>query len=97
MATTMPTIGDWYQQPGGDLLEVVAMDESDGTIEIQYFDGTIEETDFDGWTEMNCLPAEAPEDFSGSLDIEREDYGVELDLPAAPEWSDPLDWLDQSE
>ena len=36
-----PAIGDWYRNPGGMPFEVVAYDDDDGTIEIQYFDGTI--------------------------------------------------------
>ena len=40
-----PTIGNWYRIHGGDSFEVVAFDEDDGTIELQYFDGTVEEMD----------------------------------------------------
>ena len=40
-----PTIGNWYRILGGDSFEIVAFDEDDGTIELQYFDGTVEEMD----------------------------------------------------
>src|SRR5438309_5552185 len=41
MATPQPAIGDWYRSSGGALFEVVALDDDDGTIEIQYFDGAV--------------------------------------------------------
>jgi hypothetical protein len=97
MAHTLPSIGDWYQKPGGDLFEVVALDDADGTIEIQYFDGTVEEVESEGWYDMGCLPAEAPEDYSGSLDITREDYAARVEVAGHKDWDDPLDFLDQSD
>lgn len=76
-----PVIGDWYRSVTGEIYEVVALDEDDGTVEIQYFDGSVEEYDLETWFEMVLEPVEPPEDWSGSLDIEREDYGVDLDEP----------------
>jgi hypothetical protein len=77
MAAPQPNIGEWYRQTGGALFEVVAIDEDDGTIEIQYFDGTVEEMDFEDWEaqsdEGGIEAAEAPEDWSGSVDVEPED------------------------
>jgi hypothetical protein len=74
MVSPQPGIGDWYRLTGGELFEVVALDEDDGTIEIQYFDGTIEEMDVEDWNEQwddgALESAEAPEDWSGSVDIE---------------------------
>jgi hypothetical protein len=95
MPLPIPAIGDWYQAPDGLKFEVVAVDDEDGTIDIQHFDGTVEELDFDAWEESECFPAEPPEDYSGSLDIERED--MEFDGHAVSGWSDPLDFLDQTE
>jgi hypothetical protein len=79
MATPQPAIGDWYRLSGGALFEVVALDDHDGTIEIQYFDGTVEEMDIEDWVtqwEDGALEtAEAPEDWSGSVDVEDTDEG----------------------
>jgi uncharacterized protein DUF6763 len=79
MATPQPAIGDWYRLSGGALFEVVALDDDDGTIEIQYFDGTVEEMDIEDWQsqwEDGALEtAEAPEDWSGSVDVEAADDG----------------------
>jgi len=80
MATQQPGIGDWYRLNGGALFEVVALDDDDGTIEIQYFDGTVEEMDIEDWEaqwEEGALEsAEAPEDWSGSVDVENSDNEV---------------------
>src|SRR2546429_9890678 len=77
MATPQPAIGDWYRSSGGALFEVVAVDDDDGTIDIQYFDGTVEEMDIEDWEtqwEDGVLEtAEAPEDWSGSVGVESVD------------------------
>ncbi len=78
MATPQqPGIGDWYRLNGGASFEVVALDDDDGTIEIQYFDGTLEEMDIEDWDtqwEDGALEtAEAPEDWTGSVDVESSD------------------------
>ena len=76
MASPQPAIGDWYRMNGGALFEVVALDEDDGTIEIQYFDGTVEEMDIEDWDAQwddgALEAAEAPEDWTGSVDVESE-------------------------
>ncbi len=77
MAAPQPGIGDWYRSSGGELFEVVATDDQEGTIDIQYFDGTVEEMDREDWEtqwEDGALEAaEAPEDWSGSVDAEGAD------------------------
>lgn len=73
MNIPQPNVGDWYRNPAG-VFEVVAYDEDDGTIEIQYFDGTIEELERedwnDQWKEGSLEAGEAPEDWSGSVDVD---------------------------
>ena len=49
MAAPQPRIGNWYRLSGGELFEVVAIDDDEGSIDIQYFDGTVEEMDRDDW------------------------------------------------
>jgi hypothetical protein len=94
MAAPSPEVGNWYRANGADLFEVVAFDNDDGTIEIQYFDGTVEEMDIEDWQaqwEDGALEAgEAPEDWSGSVDVEPEEdngrsdpYEGERDLRAS--------------
>ncbi len=75
-----PTIGSWYRIQGGESFEVVAFDEDDGTIELQYFDGTVEEMDIEDWQaekEAGTLEEiEAPEDWTGSVDVDPEEDDV---------------------
>jgi hypothetical protein len=72
-----PVIGNWYRIQGSDSFEVVAFDEDDGTIELQYFDGTVEEMDLEDWQaekESGALEdAEPPEDWTGSVDVDPEE------------------------
>jgi len=72
--SAQPDIGEWFRVRGGDLLEVVALDEDDGTIEVQHFDGTVEELDLEDWEAQRASgeieAADAPEDWSGSVDVE---------------------------
>jgi hypothetical protein len=69
-------IGDWYSLRGGELFEVVAVDEPEGTVEVQYFDGTVEELELDDWHAQcstgEIQEAEPPEDWTGSVDIDRD-------------------------
>ena len=75
--SAQPEIGAWYRLRGGESFEVVAIDEDDGTIELQSFDGTVEEMDIEDWDAQRASGeienAEAPEDWSGSIDVEGED------------------------
>jgi hypothetical protein len=98
-ANPAPVIGEWYRRPGGDSFEVVAIDRDDRTIEIQYFDGTIEEMDFDEWPEGEIEATEAPEDWTGSVDVEPEDTENEYEAePGGGEkWGDPLQFVDRGE
>ncbi len=72
-----PTIGNWYRIQGSERFEIVAYDEDDGTIELQYFDGTVEEMDIEDWQaaqEGGTLEeVEAPEDWTGSVDVDPEE------------------------
>ena len=72
-----PVIGHWYRIQGSDSFEIVAFDEDDGTIELQYFDGTVEEMDLEDWDaakESGSLEEiEPPEDWTGSVDVDPEE------------------------
>ena len=96
MTAPHPGIGDWYRLNGGQAFEVVAVDDDDGTIEIQYFDGTVEEMDVEDWESQwddgGLEAAESPEDWSGSVDVEAgdeetrgsENLGEDRDLRMSP-------------
>ncbi|MFM2288159.1 MAG: hypothetical protein RL684_1302 [Pseudomonadota bacterium] len=80
MNTRQPGIGEWYRLRG-ELFEVVAVDEADATVEVQTFDGTLEEIELEDW-HVQCSSgaiqtAEAPEDTSGSIDVEEDENAVD--------------------
>lgn len=93
----LPFIGSWYKDITGAVFEVVAIDNDDNTIEVQHFDGSVEELDLDSWWETPMVTVEPPEDWSGSLDIEREDYGVDLGEVPAEAWTSTMEFVDRSE
>jgi hypothetical protein len=97
MATELdPIVGNWYRDTDTDrTFEVVAIDEDDGAVEIQYFESEVEEIDIDQWYEMELESAAEPEDWSGPYDdLERDDFG-DTDEPVHPErWSGALSDLE---
>lgn len=95
-AVALPGIGHWYRRSNGTLFEVVAVDEQDATIELQYFDGTIDEIDLEAWPGLLIERVRAPEDWYGSVDMDPEDdaAGDSSELPLG--WHDPLEILEKS-
>ena len=90
MNSIRPVVGEWYRGGTNELFEVVAIDDQDQTIEIQYFDGTVTEIDFDSWNEqlLDDLieAADAPEDWSGAVDVEAEDLDRDFDDTTRSVW-----------
>jgi hypothetical protein len=86
MTLPTPIVGDWYQGRDGELFEVVAIDNDDHTIEVQFFDGTLEEFENGDWIALSPQTAEAPEDWTGSLDIDPEEWDDDTDLHATQAW-----------
>ncbi len=95
MAAQFPAIGNWFRRPNGTLFEVVAVDEEDGTIEIQQFDGTIGEVEIDSWPQLLVVEVSAPEDWSGSVDMDPEDYVGRKENEMPNGFHDPLAFLDK--
>lgn len=63
MASYFPRIGTWYKdQNTGQPFEVVAIDEKQRTIEVQYYDGDISEFEIESWGSLSLLETEAPEE-----------------------------------
>jgi len=71
-----PGIGEWYRIRGGDQFEVVAIDDDDGTVEVQYSDGTVEELDLADWEAQHANgdidEADAPDDWHGPSDFDND-------------------------
>ena len=60
---------------------------------MQHFDGTIEESEPEGWIAMRAEAAEAPEDWSGSVDINPEDM-PDTCAPLLVDWKTRVDMLE---
>ena len=95
MAIQYPVIGQWFRRPNGTLFEVVAIDEDAMTVEIQQFDATIDEVDIERWPELLLTEVSAPEDWSGSVDMDPEDYTGRSDVELPSGYHDPLAFLDK--
>jgi|GEM_PF-1793685 hypothetical protein len=95
-----PEVGVWYRhRQSRTSFEVVALDETHGTIEIQYPDGGLDELDWREWQIGKYVDAPPPDDALSMLGMDEEDDG-EDDLQA----DDPLfdafdryDWSDNSD
>lgn len=87
------SVGAWYQADGQSF-EIVGIDVKAEIVLVQYYDGALDEIDFESWGELNALPAAAPENLSGALDAETEDFGLIDDHSGPREDANPVQWLD---
>ena len=69
------SVGDWYES-GGEPFEVLGVDSKAEIVLVQYYGGALDELDFETWEQMDARPCAPPEDLSGALDAEREDFGL---------------------
>lgn len=54
---TEPVVGQWYRHLEKDYeFKVIAVDEDEGIVEIQYLDDEMEELDIDSWYEWDVEP-----------------------------------------
>lgn len=90
-----PIVDNWYLHlDKGQEFCVVAFDETDGIIEIQYFDGNVEEIDLEAWYDLEIEAAEEPENWAGALDVaEIDDLGEEVTDTSAADWRAPQEEL----
>lgn len=91
-----PSIDIWYKTPNGDIFEVVAIDQHEDAIEIQYLDGSVEELDADAWQSVEPEVINPPHE-AMAADYEEEgefeeDYRDIVDLDSNDrEWSGLFD------
>ena len=88
-----PRVDQWYMHlDKGQRFIVTAIDEQADSIEIQHFDGDLEEFTQDDWRDLDIELSEAPENWSGALDIgEQDDFGTEVTDTTKQDWSEPLE------
>ena len=72
-----PVVGKTYEDADGVAFEILAFDEDDGTIEIQYADGSLDEIDIDTWYEMDLRQLKSTE----KADAEEDDEDEEDEKP----------------
>lgn len=91
MNNLMPEVSAWYQDVvSGSLFEVVAIDETSGTIEYQMVDGEVGEYDTNSWQLLFLSPAQPPEDWRNPYELNSEDQAY-ADQTLVPEnWSGAL-------
>jgi hypothetical protein len=93
-----PDVGNWYKdQEANNVFEVVASDDLDQYVEIQYFAGEIEEVDLETWYELDLRKIPAPEDYSGPFELSREDLSYSDDTIHPEDWSGPLSEIEPRE
>ncbi len=93
----LPQRGHWYKRADlNTIFEVVALDDDEGTIEVQYFGGEVEELDLNSWELLELSQAAAPEDWSGALEVDDYTLGDELEL-APSSLDDVLNIIDSND
>lgn len=89
-------IGHWYKsQELEEIFEIVAIDAEYDCIEIQYFGGEISEFDLESWNLLNIEAIDAPEDWTGAYEINKEDLANYKEVIHPQDWNDPLTHLEQ--
>ncbi len=93
-----PEVGSWYSTREGEQFKVVAVNDSDETIDIQYFSGDVDEMSLDTWYETELEQIAAPEDWSGPFDdLVADDFG-DTEIPLHPgDGNNPLDIIEPEE
>ncbi|MFK7864046.1 MAG: DUF6763 family protein [Pseudohongiellaceae bacterium] len=95
MKQLSPEVSKWYKDAVNDtVFEVVAIDETSDTIEIQFIDGEVGEFDYGTWKSLILSPAAQGEDWRSPFEVPSEDE-VGFDEAMVPEnWSGPLNGLE---
>lgn len=76
-------IGQWYAVEHSDRFKVVAVDDANRSIEIQYFDGTLEDISYATWSQLETRDSAPPDNDCGALDTEPPDQDAQQILHGA--------------
>ncbi|MDP3858976.1 MAG: hypothetical protein Q8Q73_14565 [Stagnimonas sp.] len=87
------SVGNWYEAHG-EAFEIVGVDTKTEIVLVQHYDGSLDEFDFDSWSELEARPCAPPEDPSGAIDAEREDFGLTETSTLHEHSADPVGWLE---
>jgi hypothetical protein len=94
-----PIIGSWYKDVENNLLfKVVAIDDANDAIEVQYYDGDIGEYDRESWYASTFDFIEEPEDWSAPFDdVEGDDLGYSDPDTHTQDFDNISEWYDDKE
>ncbi|GAA5523484.1 hypothetical protein Maes01_00029 [Microbulbifer aestuariivivens] len=94
MTQMTPDIGSWFEDvDSGEVFEVVAIDEFQQTIEVQYLDGTVGEIEPGDWISRSLAAAAAPEDANAAYGLTAREQDPDSDAPG-PDFMSQLDSLE---
>lgn len=92
MAQLQPDIGNWFENiEDGTLFEVVAIDDFERTVEVQYLDGTVDEFDLDHWQTLPVVDAPAPEDANAAYGLTARELAPDT---GQMDFNNPLDTIE---
>lgn len=94
-----PIIGSWYKDVENNLtFKVVAIDDKNDAIEVQYYDGDIGEYDRESWYASTFDFIEDPEDWSAPFDdVESDDLGYSDPDSHEQDFDNIAEWYDERE
>ncbi len=82
-AVGSPQIGGWYRnEEETEAFQVVSVDATSGTVQVQTFDGDLDSIEADDWALLPLIAVAAPEDWTGPLDDMEPDDVTEDDSPS---------------
>jgi hypothetical protein len=91
MNNPLPEVSAWYKDVmSGNLFEVVAYDEQNGTVQYQHVDGEVGEFDANSWQELSLIPAQPPEDWQTPFEINDESSSYSDHAIVPENWSGAL-------
>lgn len=85
IAICNPEIGSWYRDIENSLFEVVALDDSEDAIEVQYADGDVAEYDRESW-DLLCV------NIISDLGVGVRFYDEVIEENIVPDQMKPISW-----
>lgn len=94
-----PRVGEWYLDLATEEeFRVIAVDDDERSVEVQYLDGDLTALDFDDWKGRDLEHTEEPEDWTGALEpIEDGDAGYDPESFKSVSGEEPPPGLRQDE
>lgn len=86
-----PQVDQWYVHlDKGQRFYITAINDDDGTIDVQHFDGDLDEFTLDDWYRLDIEVSVQPENWVGAMDItEKDDLGTDIPDTRGSDWTEP--------